>query len=615
MKSAPDTQTAGGPAAGLVGPAGTAGSDGSAGTAGSAGSAVLVGSTGSVESVDGRGLLDAARSLHRTRLHAEADLLVTVARYADVHPPAGEGDTIDLDRRFCRDELPLSTWGLPEVSAAAIAELASCLGLPTVSGRSLICHALQLRHRLPKSWLLLQTYALPPIVARKLAHLTIGCNPATAAVVDSQIAGIARKVTLGQVERLVTAAIVEHDPDHPHHAKLAGTHDPRGVWIHHRTDGSGLTDLTATMDVLDGLTLDAALTLGARELASISTTGQEGLDGASGSGGIPGTGATSSTGGMGESGSLAGLGSQPLRAFALGDLARRHPRLDHTLPTTTACPSTSDDHGEPASVGDRPVERAVVLGDDRDIPPITRPPKLITLHLHLSVDALTTSALNTSAPNADSQTAAALTTAALSAGGAAPRVGRIENTSQPVTAERIREWLGDPAAKITIRPVIRTGELIHTDAYEIPNRLKRQLELTELTCVFPWCDKPAIRCDTDHTIPHSQGGPTATENLAPLCRHHHRLKTHTRWRYTRLDPPGELRLDELVHFDGRASFLGAAQYGPRLLDDRSSDASVDHGPVFVWTSPYGYHYRRDRHGTTPIDWPPDDPPPDPATAA
>ncbi|MGD7789393.1 HNH endonuclease signature motif containing protein [Propionibacteriaceae bacterium Y1700] len=589
MKSAPDTQTPSGPAAGLVGPAGTAGSDGSAGTAGSAGSAVLVGSTGSVGSVDGRGLLDAARGLHRTRLHAEADLLVTVARYADVHPPAGEADTIDLDRRFCRDELPLSTWGLPEVSAAAIAELASCLGLPTVSGRSLICHALQLRHRLPQAWLLLQSYELPPIVARKLAHLTIGCNPATAAVVDCQIAGIARKVTLGQVERLVTAAIVEHDPDHPHHAKLAGTHDPRGVWIHHRTDGSGLTDLTATMDVLDGLTLDAALTLGARELARYRDTNPDSTS----------AGATSpgSAGPRSAGAALAGLGSQPLRAFALGDLARRHPRLDHTLPTT----APSDDHGpirtghpddlgpirtglhtapdghgevhrEPSvSAGDGSVTRAVVVGDDRDIPPITRPPKLITLHLHLSADALTTR------DTADRR---------LPAGGAVPRVGRIENTSQPVTAERIREWLGDPAAKITIRPVIRTGELIHTDAYEIPNRLNRQLELTELTCVFPWCDKPAIRCDTDHTIPHSQGGPTATENLAPLCRHHHRLKTHTRWRYTRLDPP---------------------------VPD--STVTVDHGPVFVWTSPYGYHYRRDRHGTTPIDWPPDDPPPDPPTAS
>ena len=53
--------------------------------------------------------------------------------------------------------------------------------------------------------------------------------------------------------------------------------------------------------------------------------------------------------------------------------------------------------------------------------------------------------------------------------------------------------------------------------------------------------------------------PRATKNLAPLCRHHHRLKTFTTWTYTMLAPG-----------------------------------------VFLWGSPHGYTYLRDRHGTRDV---------------
>ena len=36
-----------------------------------------------------------------------------------------------------------------------------------------------------------------------------------------------------------------------------------------------------------------------------------------------------------------------------------------------------------------------------------------------------------------------------------------------------------------------------------------------------------------HVEPYADGGPTSTANLAPLCRTHHRMKTHARWRYGR----------------------------------------------------------------------------------
>ena len=51
----------------------------------------------------------------------------------------------------------------------------------------------------------------------------------------------------------------------------------------------------------------------------------------------------------------------------------------------------------------------------------------------------------------------------------------------------------------------------------------------DLTCRAPGCDRPAIGCDIDHTIPYAQGGATHASNLKCLCRTHHLLKTFWDW--------------------------------------------------------------------------------------
>jgi len=55
--------------------------------------------------------------------------------------------------------------------------------------------------------------------------------------------------------------------------------------------------------------------------------------------------------------------------------------------------------------------------------------------------------------------------------------------------------------------------------------------------VFPHCTRHARACDLDHIDawqPDDAGGATTSWNLAPLCRLHHRMKTHGGWTYTRL---------------------------------------------------------------------------------
>jgi hypothetical protein len=87
----------------------------------------------------------------------------------------------------------------------------------------------------------------------------------------------------------------------------------------------------------------------------------------------------------------------------------------------------------------------------------------------------------------------------------------------------------DPRARITYAPSITDREIV---------------ELADRTCVHPHCTRPARRCDCDHITPFDAGGFTCPKcNLAPLCRHHHRLKTHAGWRYWKLGPATYLWID------------------------------------------------------------------------
>jgi hypothetical protein len=55
--------------------------------------------------------------------------------------------------------------------------------------------------------------------------------------------------------------------------------------------------------------------------------------------------------------------------------------------------------------------------------------------------------------------------------------------------------------------------------------LARHVVARDRTCRFPGCDRPARRCDLDHTTAFDRvHGLTVEDNLGPLCRHHHRFK-------------------------------------------------------------------------------------------
>jgi hypothetical protein len=80
----------------------------------------------------------------------------------------------------------------------------------------------------------------------------------------------------------------------------------------------------------------------------------------------------------------------------------------------------------------------------------------------------------------------------------------------------------------------RTGVVIETSITEyLPDKaMRRFIQKRDGCCRFPGCRRNARRCEPDHIIPYSAGGPTAIWNLVALCKHHHRVKHDAGWRLT-----------------------------------------------------------------------------------
>jgi len=90
--------------------------------------------------------------------------------------------------------------------------------------------------------------------------------------------------------------------------------------------------------------------------------------------------------------------------------------------------------------------------------------------------------------------------------------------------------------------VIR-GPCDHAQAqgsYRPSRKLRHLITARNATCTAPGCGQAAVNCDLDHTTPWHRGGVTCACNLAPLCRHHHRVKQAQGW-WLEQNEPGVLR--------------------------------------------------------------------------
>ena len=464
---------------------------------------------------------------------ADRQLFVTIAEWADRHTtgqllpdlygtfglPDDDAHTEAENAWVARFGMPgadtmleLAGPGAPEISEFAVIELAAALGRSTDSGRMLLSDAVEAKHRLPKIWQRLVDGQVQVWRVRLVTDLTRSLTAEAAAFVDAHLAHVVHTASFATVKRLVAEAAARFDPEGCEMeevdtaATLHVTLDLTTAWSIGTASGVHLSGL---LDRADAEELEHAIRTIADQLAAAGST--DTLD--------------------------------VRRAKALGYLSRGDLTLD--------LPASDDPSPEAAS----PVEEARQRRLETTKP--TSRPRQVVLHIHLSDAALK------GAPEVDPDT-----------GKLGLHLARVDNHHQTLTADAVRDWLAVPGTQVTVKPVIDLHKQIAVDSYEIPDRISQRVRLKRPTCVFPHCTRTSAKVDLDHIdeyVPPDRGGPpgqTATDTLAPLCRRHHRAKTHpspvpsneagsttVRWDYQQLTPttwlwtsPHSLRF--LVHPDG-----------------------------------------------------------------
>ena len=112
----------------------------------------------------------------------------------------------------------------------------------------------------------------------------------------------------------------------------------------------------------------------------------------------------------------------------------------------------------------------------------------------------------------------------------------------PVLLDQLAHLLGHH--RIRVLPVTDLAGDPSVDAYEIPDRIRRQLIIREDGSVFPFSTSRSRTADLDHTIPYRRSTPgspappgqTRISNLGPLSRKEHRAKTAGIWNLSQPEP-------------------------------------------------------------------------------
>lgn len=103
------------------------------------------------------------------------------------------------------------------------------------------------------------------------------------------------------------------------------------------------------------------------------------------------------------------------------------------------------------------------------------------------------------------------------------------NTPRPV----LEEFLCDASWRQLITSGARVVLDYNTATPDIASALRRAIRRRDGCCQFAGCDRRWQWCDVHHLVPREQGGPTNEQNLALVCRFHHRMIHQQGWKLLR----------------------------------------------------------------------------------
>ncbi|MBF4162117.1 HNH endonuclease signature motif containing protein [Nocardioides acrostichi] len=438
--------------------------------------------------------------------------------------------------------------GTPLVAQFAIIELATALGRSDASGRAFVGAVMETRFRLPLLWEAMTSGRVAPWRVRRIAEETMRLGPEAAGFVDRMITPVAHKTGLRALDGLVADAIARYEPETAE-ADLADAHAAKHVTIELDQPGrsttpgaicafDGLVRLDGLLDRADAEDLDHALRHLAAEQAVLGSPLDLGERRAAALGQLARTQTMLDLGGQLTGGVVStrsavdGLTAQP-PASAVVVSTRSAVNGLTAQPPALLVVEPPDAEGEGVSKPPQPTTLPTTV-------PASVPARQLVLHVRLSSEAIT------GTPSIDPATGAlGLHLARVCTATGAHRA--------TVTAAQVATWAGNPDTQVIVKPVVDLADTAAVDAYEIPDRIAYRVKEQRQTCAFPFCQRSAMRADLDHIdeyVPMTEGGPpgqTSTDTLAPLCRTHHRAKTHPspshqpgrserRWRYRRIRP-------------------------------------------------------------------------------
>ncbi len=173
----------------------------------------------------------ARQARQASSIAAAAEELAMALIWARLHPcpvdevPAHWGEVDLHGESVC----PLAGVGAPWVAEFAPADLGAALGICVEAAKQLLGDALELAHRLPRLWALVQDLAVPVWRARLIARETRDLSLDAAGFADRLIAATPDKIGSVHAARLVQEARLYFDPDRADRRRGRSPRQARGL--------------------------------------------------------------------------------------------------------------------------------------------------------------------------------------------------------------------------------------------------------------------------------------------------------------------------------------------------------------------------------------------------